>query len=71
MSDRNFVKGDVVQAKKEYLADYETQVDTMGIVIEYDPFNDRLDVGCLEPEKYALPPIFLTRGEYYEKVESK
>lgn len=63
-----FKKGDVVQAKKEYLAIYETQQDTMGIVVDYNPENDYLKVGVLNPQDYAFPPIFDARGCYYELV---
>ena len=35
-----FKKGDVVQAKKEWLAEHETQESTMGIVVDYNPDND-------------------------------
>ena len=66
-----FKKGDVVQAKKEWLADYETQESTMGIVVDYKPSNDYLQVGVLNPQNYAFPPIFCTRGEYYELVKIK
>lgn len=63
-----FKKGDIVQAKKEYLATYETQQDTMGIVVDYNPENDYLKVGVLNPQDYAFPPIFDARGCYYELV---
>jgi hypothetical protein len=64
-----FKKGDVVQAKKEWLADHETQESTMGIVVDYNPDNDYLQVGTLCPEKYAFPPILNARGECYEIVK--
>lgn len=63
-----FKKGDIVQAKKEYLATYETQQDTMGVVVDYNPENDYLKVGVLNPQDYAFPPIFDARGCYYELV---
>ena len=65
-----FKKGDIVQAKKEYLADYETQEDTMGIVVDYNENNDYLQIGVLNPQDYALPPIFNGRGCYYEIVKN-
>jgi hypothetical protein len=64
-----FNKGDIVQAKKEFLAPYETQADTMGIVVDYNPTNDLLLVGTLNPQKYALPPILNACGCYYEIVK--
>lgn len=64
-----FKKGDVVQAKKEWLASYETQESTMGIVVDYNPDNDYLQVGVLNPQDYAFPPILNARGEYYEIVK--
>lgn len=64
-----FKQGDVVQAKKEWLADYETQESTMGIVVDYNPDNDYLKVGVLNPQDYAFPPILNARGEYYELVK--
>lgn len=64
-----FKKGDVVQAKKEWLASYETQESTMGIVVYYNPDNDYLQVGVLNPKDYAFPPILNARGEYYEIVK--
>lgn len=63
-----FKKGDIVQAKKEWLAPYETQADTMGIVVDYNPDNDYLQIGVLNPQDYAFPPIFIGRGECYEIV---
>ena len=66
-----FKKGDIVQAKKEWLADYETQESTMGIVVDYNPVNDYLKVGVLNPQDYAFPPILNARGEYYEIVKEK
>lgn len=64
-----FKKGDLVQAKKEWLEPYETQEDTMGIVIDYNPVNDYLQIGVLNPQDYAFPPIFNGRGCYYEVVK--
>ena len=64
-----FQKGDIVQAKKEWLASYETQESTMGIVVDYNPYNDLLLVGTLHPEKYVFPPILNARGECYEIVK--
>lgn len=66
-----FQKGDIVQAKKEWLAPYETQEDTMGIVVDYNPNNDYLQIGVLNPQDYALPPIFNGRGCYYEVVKKE
>lgn len=66
-----FNKGDVVWSKKEFLASYETQKSTMGIVVEYNPENDYLKVGVMNPKEYAFPPIFNARGCYYEKVNIK
>jgi hypothetical protein len=63
-----FKKGDVVQAKKEWLAPYETQESTMGIVVDYNQNNDYLQVGVLNPQDYAFPPILNARGCYYEVV---
>jgi hypothetical protein len=64
-----FKKGDIVQAKKEWLAPYETQESTMGLVVDYNPTNDYLKVGVLNPQDYAFPPILNARGEYYELVK--
>lgn len=64
-----FKKGDIVQSKKEYLASYETQEDTMGVVIDYNEETDYLKVGVLNPQDYALPPIFNARGCFYEIVK--
>jgi hypothetical protein len=69
MSNTLFTKGDVVQAKKEWLASYETQESTKGIVVDYNPDNDYLQVGVLNPQDYAFPPILNARGEYYEIVK--
>lgn len=62
---RTFKKGDLVVAKDEYIAEYETLLDTAGIVIDYNPDNDYLILGVLHPEKYAIPPTFSMRGCYY------
>ena len=64
-----FKKGDIVQAKKEWLDKNETQKSTMGIVIDYNPDNDYLKIGVLNPQDYAIPPIFNARGCYYEVVK--
>ena len=64
-----FKKNDIVQAKKEWLAPYETQSSTMGIVVDYNPNNDYLQIGVLNPQDYAFPPILNARGEYYEIVK--
>lgn len=64
-----FKKGDIVQAKKEWIAPYETLEDTMGIVVYYNPDNDYLQVGVLNPQDYVFPPILNARGCYYELVE--
>lgn len=63
-----FHKGDLVQAKKEWLAPYETQESTIGIVVDYNPNNDYLQIGVLDPQNYAFPPIFNGRGCYYERA---
>lgn len=63
-----FKPGDVVQAKAEFLEPHETQESTMGIVIDYNPINDYLKIGVLNPQDYAFPPIFNGRGECYEVV---
>lgn len=65
---RNFVKGEILQAKKEYVAEYETQESTRGIVIDYNPENDYLKLGVLNPQDYAFPPILNACGCYYERV---
>ena len=64
-----FKKGDIVQAKQEYLAPNETQESTMGIVVDYNEDNDYLKVGVLNPQDYAIPPIFNGRGCFYEIVK--
>lgn len=63
-----FKKGQVVVAKDEYIDDGETVRGTAGIVLEHNPETDYLVVGVLNPEKYALPPTFSVRGEYYRPV---
>lgn len=63
-----FNKGDVVQAKKEWLEGNETQESTMGIVVDYNPNNDYLKIGVLNPQNYAFPPVFNTSGCFYEIV---
>ena len=64
-----FKKGDIVQAKKEFLDKNETQKDTMGVVVDYSSYNDYLQVGVLNPQDYFLPPIFNARGSCYEIVK--
>ena len=64
-----FKKGDLVQAKTEWLEPNETQFDTMGIVVDYNPDNDYLLLGVLNPQDYAWPPVFNRRGCYYELVK--
>ena len=63
-----FKSGDVAQAKEEWVAAHETQADTMGIVVDYNPENDLLLVGSLTPQKHALIRVFSARGCYYELV---
>ena len=66
-----FKKGDIVQSRKEYLASYETQESTRGVVIDYNPENDYLKLGVLNPQDYAFPPVFNARGCYYELVQNE
>ena len=61
-------QGDIVVAKDGYLDNGETLQDTLGIVVSYNPDNDYLILGTLYPERYALPPTFSMRGEYYRLV---
>ena len=61
-------KGDIVVAKDGFLDKNETLQDTVGIVIDYNPENDYLVLGTLHPEKYAIPPTFSMRGEYYRHI---
>ena len=63
-----FKKGDVVVAKDEFLGERETLQSTAGLVLEYYPENDYLLLGSLHPEKYAIPPTFPGRGEYYRHI---
>ena len=63
-----FTKGNIVVAKDEFLDKHETVKDTVGIVIDYNPENDYLVLGTLHPEKYAIPPTFSMRGEYYRQA---
>ena len=63
-----FNKGDIVVAKDGFLDKNETLQDTAGIVIDHNPENDYLVLGTLHPEKYAIPPTFSGRGEYYRQV---
>ena len=58
-----FTKGQIVWAKKDFLASYETQLDTIGIVLDYNEDNDYLKLGTLTHEKSAFPPIFNARGD--------
>ena len=64
-----FNNGDVIRAKKEWLAPHETQESTMGIVVDYNTANDYLQVGVLNPQDYAFPPVLNARGECYEIVK--
>lgn len=66
-----FKKGDIVQAKKEWLAPYETASDTRGIVVDYNPVNDYLQVGVLNPQDYVFPPVLNARGECYEIIKER
>jgi hypothetical protein len=61
---------DIVVAKKEFLADYETEADTLGVVIDYNPSNDLLILGVLNPQDYGIAPTFSMRGEYYRTVSA-
>ncbi len=64
-----FKEGDiVVAARDEYLDKNETLRDTCGIVLSYNPDNDYLLLGTLHPERYAIPPTFGMRGEYYRLI---
>lgn len=63
-----FNKGDIVVAKDGFLDKDETLQDTAGIVIDYNPENDYLVLGTLHPEKFAIPPTFSRRGEYYRHI---
>lgn len=63
-----FSVGDIIQTKAEFLNDDETQESTMGIVVGYNPDNDYLEVGVLNPEDYFIPPVSCCRGRFYEKV---
>lgn len=66
-----FKKNDIVVAKDGFLDKGETLKDTVGIVLDYNPQNDMLVLGSLHPEKYALPPRFSMRGEFYRPVNSQ
>lgn len=66
-----FKKNDVLVAKDGYLNKGETLQDTLGIVIDYNPDNDYLVLGTLHPEKYAIPPTFSMRGEFYRHVTNE
>ena len=63
-----FDKNDIVVAKDGYLDKHETLRDTVGIVLSYNPDNDYLELGALNAEKYALPPIFCMRGCFYRHI---
>ncbi len=63
-----FQKNDILVAKDEFIDKHETLQDTLGIVIDYNPDNDCLILGTPHPEKYAIPPTFSMRGEYYRYV---
>ena len=66
MKQTIFKKGDIVQAKAEWVAAHETQADTMGIVIDYTPENDLLLIGSLTPQDHALIWTFSGRGCFYD-----
>lgn len=63
-----FQKNDILVAKDKFVDKHETLQDTLGIVIDYNPDNDRLILGVVHPKKYAIPPTFSMRGEYYRHV---
>lgn len=65
-----FKIGDIVQAKAEFLNAGETQESTMGIVVDYNPDNDHLMLGVLNPQDWAIPPVSDCRGRFYEKVNA-
>ncbi len=71
MNDATFYEGDVVVAKDEFLNEGETLKDTVGLVLSHNPENDYMVLGVLDPEKYAIPPTFSVRGEYYRKITGK
>ena len=62
-----FSEGDLVQAKKEFLAPYEKLEDTLGLVVDYNPDSDYLKVLSTK-QNQPLPSVFNTRGCYYEIV---
>ena len=64
-----FKVGDIVQSKKEWLERNETQESTRGIVLDYNPDNDYLTIGVLNPQDYKIPPTFTMGGCYYELVK--
>ena len=68
-----FNKGDVVVALNEFVEKEkgETLEDTLGLVLDYNPENDYLLLGSLHPEKYAIPPTFSMRGEYYRLITAE
>lgn len=59
-----FKIGDVVQVKKEYLYDDQTQERPMKIVIDYIPKNDYLLLGELGSKH-----VLTTRASFYELVK--
>ena len=61
-------KGDIVVARDGFLDKNEKLQDTVGVVIDYNSENDYLILGTLHPEKYAIPPTFSMRGEYYRHI---
>ncbi len=64
-----FHKGDIDQAKNDWLAPHVTQESTKGIVVHYNPDNHYFYVGLLNLQDYAFPPILNARGCYYEVVK--
>lgn len=60
-----FQKDDIVISKEEFLSERETSLDTIGVVLDYNPENDALLLGVLHPENYGIAPTFAMRGEYY------
>ncbi len=61
-------KGDVVVAKNEFLEGNETALDTIGVVLDYNPKNDYLVLGLLHPEEHIIPPSFSRRGFCYRLI---
>ena len=62
---KSFSVGDVVVARDEFLDFGETVERTAGVVLEYSPANDRLVIGSLRPERWAIPPRSAMRGACY------